>query len=111
MGHIMKRTILRAREMITSRFPELAPDFLIYGEGWDFGEVFRGARGPNGSAIKLAGTGIGCFNDRYTIVFGSKICLHVTHLFLTKLLYEPKIIYVYMDILQHPRRSNWRELA
>ena len=30
----------------------------------DFGEVYRNARGANGSQINLFGTGIGSFNDR-----------------------------------------------
>jgi pullulanase-type alpha-1,6-glucosidase len=36
----------------------------IYGEGWDFGEVAKNARGKNASQLNIAGTGIGVFNDR-----------------------------------------------
>jgi pullulanase len=36
----------------------------IYGEGWDFGEVAKNARGINASQLNIAGTGIGVFNDR-----------------------------------------------
>ena len=36
----------------------------IYGEGWDFGEVAKNARGKNATQLNIAGTGIGVFNDR-----------------------------------------------
>ena len=36
----------------------------IYGEGWDFGEVGKNARGVNAAQPNLAGSGIGSFNDR-----------------------------------------------
>jgi pullulanase-type alpha-1,6-glucosidase len=36
----------------------------VYGEGWDFGEVAKNARGKNASQLNIAGTGIGVFNDR-----------------------------------------------
>jgi hypothetical protein len=65
MGHMMKSTLLRVKEALAEAFPNTAADMLLYGEGWDFGEVFGGARGPNASASRMSGTGIGCFNDRY----------------------------------------------
>jgi len=37
---------------------------LMYGEGWDFGEVQGGRRGANATQKQLAGTGIATFNDR-----------------------------------------------
>jgi pullulanase-type alpha-1,6-glucosidase len=37
---------------------------LLYGEGWDFGEVAGNARGVNASQQNLGGSGIGSFNDR-----------------------------------------------
>lgn len=37
---------------------------ILYGEGWDFGEVGQGKRGRNATQGNLAGTGIGTFNDR-----------------------------------------------
>ena len=37
---------------------------LLYGEGWDFGEVAGNARGVNASQLNIGGTGIGVFNDR-----------------------------------------------
>jgi pullulanase-type alpha-1,6-glucosidase len=36
----------------------------LYGEGWDFGEVAKNARGANATQVNAAGTGIGTFNDR-----------------------------------------------
>ena len=36
----------------------------LYGEGWDFGEVQGGKRGPNATQVNLFGQGIGTFNDR-----------------------------------------------
>lgn len=66
MGHIMLKTITRARDELQTN-PNVSQDMLLYGEGWDFGEVVEGARGPNASALRLSGTGIGCFNDRYVL--------------------------------------------
>ena len=37
---------------------------IVYGEGWDFGEVANNARGVNATQFNMAGTGIGTFNDR-----------------------------------------------
>jgi len=37
---------------------------LIYGEGWNFGEVKDNARGINATQMNIGGTGIGVFNDR-----------------------------------------------
>jgi pullulanase-type alpha-1,6-glucosidase len=37
---------------------------LIYGEGWNFGEVANNARGINATQMNIGGTGIGVFNDR-----------------------------------------------
>lgn len=64
MGHMMKRTMLRVQAALTAELPDRPDGILLYGEGWDFGEVFGGARGPNASAARMSGTGIGCFNDR-----------------------------------------------
>ena len=36
----------------------------IYGEGWNFGEVASGQRGPNATQLAVGGMGIGTFNDR-----------------------------------------------
>lgn len=37
---------------------------LLYGEGWNFGEVTSGARFPNAIQSAMDGTGIGTFDDR-----------------------------------------------
>ncbi|PKN93545.1 MAG: DUF3372 domain-containing protein [Chloroflexi bacterium HGW-Chloroflexi-6] len=37
----------------------------VYGEGWDFGEVSKNARGTNATQMNIGGTGIGVFNDRF----------------------------------------------
>eukprot|EP00439_Symbiodinium_sp_Y106_P003153 s4502_g1.t1 len=49
------------------------PRLLLYGEGWEFGEVAGGARGPTGCQRFLGGTGIASFNDhlRDAILGGS----------------------------------------
>ncbi len=36
----------------------------VYGEGWDFGEVAKNARGVNATQLNIGGSGIGVFNDR-----------------------------------------------
>jgi pullulanase len=41
-----------------------SPRPLIYGEGWDFGEVAHNGRGVNATQLNLRGTGIATFNDR-----------------------------------------------
>jgi len=68
MGHHLKRNM----ETFRNRLAELTPaadgvdgkTIYVYGEGWDFGEVARGARGLNATQPNMAGTGIGTFNDR-----------------------------------------------
>ena len=68
MGHHMKRNMEHIRDALHAL--TLARDgvdgsaIVIYGEGWDFGEVSRNQRGVNATQQNLAGTGIGTFNDR-----------------------------------------------
>lgn len=68
MGHHMKRNLERARDALHSLTLERdgvdGSAILLYGEGWDFGEVQGGRRGVNATQRNLAGTGIGTFNDR-----------------------------------------------
>ncbi|XP_010067208.2 pullulanase 1, chloroplastic isoform X1 [Eucalyptus grandis] len=68
MGHIMKRTMLRAKAALHGLSKERdgvdSSCIYIYGEGWDFGEVAKNGRGINASQFNLCGTGIGSFNDR-----------------------------------------------
>ncbi len=68
MGHHMKRNLERARDALHAltfaRDGVEGAAILLYGEGWDFGEVQGGKRGVNATQRNLAGTGIGTFNDR-----------------------------------------------
>lgn len=68
MGHIMKRTMVKARSMLQNLIKENdgveGSSIYIYGEGWDFGEVAKNGRGVNAAQFNLYGTGIGSFNDR-----------------------------------------------
>ena len=57
----MKRTLLRVRAALDAAG---RPDALLYGEGWDYGEIYNGRLGPNGSQLGMAGSGVGTFNDR-----------------------------------------------
>ncbi|KAH9607743.1 hypothetical protein KSS87_016135 [Heliosperma pusillum] len=68
MGHIMKHTMVKATSMLQglskARDGIEGSSIYVYGEGWDFGEVAKNARGVNASQLNLGGTGIGSFNDR-----------------------------------------------
>jgi len=68
MGHHMKRNMLRVRQTLDALTPAAdgveGSKIYVYGEGWDFGEVAGGARGDNATQIRIAGSGIGTFNDR-----------------------------------------------
>jgi pullulanase-type alpha-1,6-glucosidase len=68
MGHHMRANLERAREALDALTPAVdgadGRSLLLYGEGWDFGEVQGGRRGVNATQKNLAGTGIGTFNDR-----------------------------------------------
>ena len=69
MGHHPKANILavRARAGRADRSPSDGVDgkkILLYGEGWNFGEVADDARFVQATQANMAGTGIGTFNDR-----------------------------------------------
>jgi pullulanase-type alpha-1,6-glucosidase len=68
MGHHLKRNMVRLRAALDALTPGRdgvdGRRILVYGEGWDFGEVARNARGTNATQVNMAGTGIGTFNDR-----------------------------------------------
>ncbi|WP_260483088.1 pullulanase-type alpha-1,6-glucosidase [Sphingomicrobium flavum] len=69
MGHHTKNNILKGREALhTLTLDEHGvdgADLLIYGEGWDFGEVGGGQRFVQATQRNMGdGTGIGTFNDR-----------------------------------------------
>jgi pullulanase-type alpha-1,6-glucosidase len=68
MGHHMKANMERVRAELDTLTPGTGgvdgSEIIIYGEGWNFGEVANDARGVNATQQNLAGTGIGTFNDR-----------------------------------------------
>ncbi len=68
MGHHMVSNMVNVRQALDSLTMEKdgvdGSKIIVYGEGWDFGEVAKNARGLNASQLNLAGTGIGSFNDR-----------------------------------------------
>lgn len=60
MGHHPKENILAVQEAVE----EIDPGILIYGEGWNFGEVENDALFEQAAQLNMGGTGIGTFNDR-----------------------------------------------
>jgi pullulanase-type alpha-1,6-glucosidase len=68
MGHHPKANILAVRAALDRL--TLAHDgvdgrkIVLYGEGWNFGEVANNARFVQATQANMAGTGIGTFNDR-----------------------------------------------
>ncbi len=68
MGHHMRSNLERWRSTLDALTPANAgvdgAKVLLYGEGWDFGEVSGNKRGVNATQKNLAGTGVGTFNDR-----------------------------------------------
>ena len=68
MGHHPKANILAVRaaldELTVARDGVDGKKILLYGEGWNFGEVADDARFVQATQANMAGTGIGTFNDR-----------------------------------------------
>lgn len=68
MGHHLLQNMQDVRAAMDALTMEDAgvdgKSILLYGEGWDFGEVADNARGVNASQQNLGGSGIGSFNDR-----------------------------------------------
>ncbi|KAG6669765.1 pullulanase 1, chloroplastic isoform X1 [Carya illinoinensis] len=95
MGHIMKSTMVKAKDALHSLTKEMdgidGSSIYIYGEGWDFGEVAKNGRGVNASQFNLGGTGIGSFNDRIrdAILGGSPFGHPLQQGFATGLLLQP----------------------
>ncbi|KAK4431017.1 Pullulanase 1, chloroplastic [Sesamum alatum] len=95
MGHIMKRTMVKARSALQSLSKENdgvdGSRIYIYGEGWDFGEVAKNGRGVNASQFNLFETGIGSFNDRIrdAMLGGSPFGHPLQQGFITGLSLEP----------------------
>ncbi|KAK4406305.1 Pullulanase 1, chloroplastic [Sesamum angolense] len=95
MGHIMKRTMVKARSALQSLSKHNdgvdGSRIYIYGEGWDFGEVAKNGRGVNASQFNLSETGIGSFNDRIrdAMLGGSPFGHPLQQGFITGLSLEP----------------------
>ncbi|WBB50109.1 pullulanase-type alpha-1,6-glucosidase [Verrucosispora sp. WMMA2044] len=68
MGHHPKANILAVRaaldKLTVARDGVDGRNILLYGEGWNFGEVADDARFVQATQANMAGTGIGTFNDR-----------------------------------------------
>ncbi|WJK38360.1 pullulanase-type alpha-1,6-glucosidase [Solwaraspora sp. WMMA2056] len=68
MGHHPKANILAVRaaldKLTLARDGVDGRNILLYGEGWDFGEVAGDARFVQATQLNMAGTGIGTFTDR-----------------------------------------------
>lgn len=68
MGHHMLANMKAVRAALDALSPTKdgvdGKSIIVYGEGWDFGEVANNRRGVNASQLNLTGTGIGSFNDR-----------------------------------------------
>lgn len=68
MGHHPKANILAVRaaldQLTVGKDGVDGKRILIYGEGWNFGEVANDARFVQATQANMAGTGIGTFNDR-----------------------------------------------
>ncbi|MFI2712417.1 pullulanase-type alpha-1,6-glucosidase [Micromonospora sp. NPDC018662] len=68
MGHHPKANILAVRaaldKLTLARDGVDGKKIMLYGEGWNFGEVANDARFTQATQANMAGTGIGTFNDR-----------------------------------------------
>lgn len=68
MGHHMVGNMVKVRAALDALTLEKdgvdGSKIIVYGEGWDFGEVAGNARGQNATQLNLGGTGIATFNDR-----------------------------------------------
>ncbi|WP_433360246.1 pullulanase-type alpha-1,6-glucosidase [Streptosporangium sp. CA-115845] len=68
MGHHPKTNMLAVRaaldRLTVARDGVDGKSIILYGEGWNFGEVADNARFEQATQANMAGTGIGTFNDR-----------------------------------------------
>ncbi|MEU8348936.1 pullulanase-type alpha-1,6-glucosidase [Streptomyces sp. NPDC048845] len=68
MGHHPKANILAVREALDALTPAKdgvdGKSVVLYGEGWDFGEIAGDARFEQATQANMAGTGIATFSDR-----------------------------------------------
>ncbi|PWU60243.1 DUF3372 domain-containing protein [Micromonospora globispora] len=68
MGHHPKANILAVRAALNKLTVDKdgvdGKKILLYGEGWNFGEIANDARFVQATQANMAGTGVGTFNDR-----------------------------------------------
>lgn len=64
MGFHPRQNMIAARAALDSIGNATGRTFLLYGEGWDFGDVAGDRRFVQATQRNMAGTGIGTFNDR-----------------------------------------------
>ncbi|WP_344387633.1 pullulanase-type alpha-1,6-glucosidase [Asanoa iriomotensis] len=68
MGHHSKANMLAVRKALDALTPARdgvdGKSILLYGEGWNFGEVANDARFVQATQANMAGTGIATFSDR-----------------------------------------------
>ncbi|MET9800714.1 pullulanase-type alpha-1,6-glucosidase [Streptomyces sp. NPDC006368] len=68
MGHHPKANILEVRRALDALTPEKdgvdGKKIILYGEGWNFGEIADDARFVQATQKNMAGTGIATFSDR-----------------------------------------------
>ncbi|MFI1416805.1 pullulanase-type alpha-1,6-glucosidase [Streptomyces sp. NPDC020731] len=68
MGHHPKANILAVREALDALTPKKdgvdGKKIILYGEGWNFGEIADDARFEQATQKNMAGTGIATFSDR-----------------------------------------------
>ncbi|CAL9438579.1 Glycogen debranching enzyme [Streptomyces sp. enrichment culture] len=68
MGHHPKANMLAVREALDALTPEKdgvdGKEIILYGEGWNFGEIADDARFEQATQENMAGTGIATFSDR-----------------------------------------------
>ena len=68
MGHHMLANMVAVKQALGALTLEQdgvdGANILLYGEGWNFGEVADGARGLNATQLNVGGLGVATFNDR-----------------------------------------------
>ncbi|MCQ0022478.1 pullulanase-type alpha-1,6-glucosidase, partial [Streptomyces somaliensis DSM 40738] len=68
MGHHPKENVLAVRRALDAltvgKDGVDGKEIILYGEGWDFGEVAEGARFVQATQENMAGTGVATFSDR-----------------------------------------------
>jgi pullulanase len=63
MGFHPKENMLAVRAALDKLTPVDGPAILLYGEGWNFGDIGNDTRFVQATQRNMAGTGIGTFND------------------------------------------------